>query len=445
MKSGDFFRISKGLCSKLKSGEHLNLTLSSEDSQFIRFNASKVRQTGRVADNTLGLEYISESSAGLKRCTASVTLQGVDAADLDRALSALVWLREQIPALPVDPFAQKPKNSGSSEEKNEGKLLDPAAATDVLIGPMLGVDLAGFYASGKISVGMANSAGLQHWFETDNFALDYSLYTKSQRAVKGTYAGKVWNSTEFEKEISHSRSLLERMEKPAKKLERGTYRTYLAPAAFDEIVKMLSWGGISEGAIRQNLSPLLKVRNGEKKFSPLFSLSEDFRVGAVPRFNDEGELAPEHLALIARGKLENTLVSSRTALEYGVPSNAAAGSESLRSLHVAAGDLREEDVLKRLGTGLYLSNLHYLNWSDSTGGRITGMTRYACFWVEGGEIVAPIENLRFDESIFHILGDGLEALTQSTQVQPETGTYERRALGTAVVPGALLGSMQFTL
>ena len=31
-------------------------------------------------------------------------------------------------------------------------------------------------------------------------------------------------------------------------------------------------------------------------------------------------------------------------------------------------------------------NLHYLNWSDNIGGRITGMTRYACFWVENGEI-----------------------------------------------------------
>ena len=28
------------------------------------------------------------------------------------------------------------------------------------------------------------------------------------------------------------------------------------------------------------------------------------------------------------------------------------------------GLLREQDVLKELGTGLYLSNLHYLNWSD---------------------------------------------------------------------------------
>ena len=53
--------------------------------------------------------------------------------------------------------------------------------------------------------------------------------------------------------------------------------------------------------------------------------------------------------------------------------------------------------MKKIDTGLYLGNLHYLNWSDNIGGRITGMTRYACFWVEDGEIVAPIENMRFEK------------------------------------------------
>ncbi len=40
-------------------------------------------------------------------------------------------------------------------------------------------------------------------------------------------------------------------------------------------------------------------------------------------------------------------------------------------------------------------------------GEITGMTRYACFWVEKGEIVAPIENLRFDDYLYRFLGEGL--------------------------------------
>ena len=28
------------------------------------------------------------------------------------------------------------------------------------------------------------------------------------------------------------------------------------------------------------------------------------------------------------------------------------------------------------------------------------MTRYACFWVEGGEVVGPIKDMRWDESLY---------------------------------------------
>mgnify|MGYP007051336891 CR=1 len=120
-----------------------------------------------------------------------------------------------------------------------------------------------------------------------------------------------------------------------------------------------------------------------------------------------GEVAPELIELIREGELVNTLVSSRSAREFGVESNFATEDEGLRSPVMAAGDLPESEVLQALGTGVYLSNLHYLNWSDVAGGRITGRTRYACFWVENGEIAGPIENMRFDDSFYHFFGEHL--------------------------------------
>ena len=71
---------------------------------------------------------------------------------------------------------------------------------------------------------------------------------------------------------------------------------------------------------------------------------------------------------------------------------------------MAPGGLGREAIFKELGTGIYLSNLHYLNWSDSFEGRITGMTRYACLWVENGRIIGPIETMRWDDSIYRLFG-----------------------------------------
>jgi predicted Zn-dependent protease len=208
---------------------------------------------------------------------------------------------------------------------------------------------------------------------------------------------------------------------------------------------MLSWGGVSESAIQQGESPLRRMRNGEEMLSPRFSLIEDYRAVEVPRFNELGELAPEALPIFEKGQFRNSLISTRSAKEYGLKANGAAESETYRAPSLQAGALSRDQVLSQLGEGLYLSNLHYLNWSDQTAGRITGMTRYACFWVEKGQIVAPIENLRFDDALFSLFGNSLVDFTQDRSYFPDVGTYGRRQLGGIWAPGMLLSGMKFTL
>ena len=109
------------------------------------------------------------------------------------------------------------------------------------------------------------------------------------------------------------------------------------------------------------------------------------------------------------------------------------------------GALAAKDALTALGTGLYVGNLHYLNYSDRPAARITGMTRFATFWVEGGEIVAPIDVLRFDDTLFRMLGKNLEALTAETEFLLASDCYGSRQLSSMRVPGALLSEMTFTL
>ena len=138
-------------------------------------------------------------------------------------------------------------------------------------------------------------------------------------------------------------------------------------------------------------------------------------------------------------------MNSRTAKEYKLQGNSANLSESLRAPDVATGTLDPGDAVTALDTGLYLSNLHYLNWSDRPGGRITGMTRFACFWVEKGEIVSPIQDLRFDDSLYDFLGENLEAVTTQQSFVPNVDTYDVRGLGGTFTPGMLMRHFTFTL
>jgi len=154
---------------------------------------------------------------------------------------------------------------------------------------------------------------------------------------------------------------------------------------------------------------------------------------------------PSSVTLVESGRLRAALVSPRSAKEYGLDTNAANGRESPESLDMAAGALRQDAVLAALDTGLYIGNLWYTNFSDRPAGRITGMTRFATLWVERGRIVAPVNVMRFDDTIYRMFGSNLLELTVDRDLLVDPGTYGERSTGSARLPGMLVSAMRFTL
>lgn len=436
-----FNQLVEVVLAQLQPDEQLKLTLKAEQSQFVRFNHAKVRQVGCVGDGDLALTLMRDQRNGYR----SIPFTGAWETDWPQVQAALAELRQEVPDLPIDPYLVLPQGSTTSREVHTGKLLLPEAAIERILPEVEGLDFTGIYAGGTVVRAYADSVGQKHWFATDSFALDYSLFAADGQAVKGTFADSHWDQAAYGAKLADSKQQLERLAQPPKSIPRGQYRTYLAPAAIAELLSVFSWGGISESALQRGGSAFGLLQRGEKCLSPAFTLTETFKRGLVPRFNEWGEVAPIELPLIVEGQLKNTLVSSRTAKEYGKTANGAAGGEYLRSPEIAPGTLAAAEILKSLDTGLYLSNLHYLNWSDRPTGRITGMTRYACFWVDQGEIVAPIENLRFDESLYRFFGDNLLNLTEFQEFVPEVGTYGNRSLGGVWVPGGLVEEFTYTL
>ncbi len=435
-----FQQLCNNILKNLQTGEYLSIELSSEQTQFVRFNGAKVRQIGTVKDGTIKLTLI----ANQRTAFAVFSFTGDVPTDSKIGLENLDYLRQELPQLPADTHIVLPENNGSTREVYPGSLLSPEKVVNEILFPVQQVDMTGLYTAGSVIRGNANSAGQFHWFATESFIVDYSLISPCEKAVKGIFSGQHWDTKKYLSQIEASKNQLISLETPSKTINPGGYRTYFAPAAVADLISMLSWGGISEASLRRGGSALLKLQQGQI-LSPQFSLQENFSKGTVPRFNELGEISSEILPIITEGKLVNTLINSRTASEYDLIANGANSSESLRSPELKAGSLSKDEILSTLGTGLYVSNLHYLNWSDRTGGRITGMTRYACFWVEDGEIIAPIENLRFDESLYRFWGENLVTLTDFREFIPETNTYGKRNLGGILSPGILVNDFQFTL
>ncbi len=436
-----FKQLSNQVFSALHKGEILSLSFKGESSQFIRLTQAKIRQTGLVDDAYLGMKLIKAN----KTCSAMVSFSNDIKEDTRRVLEELERLRGELSQLLPDPFIVLPTGEGSSREIKTANGLSFDKAVDALLPVMQGVDLVGIWASGKVYYGAANSLGQHHWFETDTHSLDYSLVAPNHQMVKGTYAGTDWDQEAYEKFVNRSKKNLKLMEKKTVKMKPGEYRTWFGPHAVFDFIGMFSWYGLSEASIRQGCSGFGRMRNESVTLSPKFSLDEDFTRGLSPRFNSMGEVAETSLPLIKNGQLTNTLTSSRTASEYGVKSNRAETGEYLRSPVMASGDLNEDDVLSKLDTGLFLSNIHYLNWSDNSAGRITGLTRYACFWVEGGVIAGPIETMRFDDTFYRFFGTELEAVGSKQELIPDVLTYEGRNSESVICPGILVKSFSLTL
>lgn len=424
----------------LLSGEEVLLAnFSGERSDFIRFNNARVRQAGNVVQRALTLELIK----GGRHVRASITLAG-NSQDAAKAAAVLQELRSQLPQVSEDPYLLYATDGMSSTQAAPDQLPRSDEALGAILREAAGKDMVGLYASGGIFTGFANSLGQRNWSAAHSFMMDWSFYLAGDKAVKSNYSGFQWDQAEFERKIQTAASQLEMLSRPPKTIKPGNYRVYLAPAAFDELASMLCWGGFGVKAHRTKTSCLLKMTQGESLHESI-NISENVAGGIAPNFQSAGFVKPPGVQLIQDGKLAQFLVSPRSAREYSLVTNGADDGESPSSLDVAGGDLEHDQILPRLDKGIYVNQLHYLNYSDRPACRITGMTRFATFWVEGGKIVAPLSVMRFDETAYRAMGRNLLALTSARDFIPSTSTYGGRSTGSARVPGALIEDFAFTL
>jgi len=305
------------------------------------------------------------------------------------------------------------------------------------------MDLVGIWSSRPLYAGFANSLGQRNWFRTARFALDWSCYHAGDKAVKSSYAGVHWQAGELRQRMDRIREQLGVMTRPPKTIEPGRYRVYLAPSALQEVLGMVAWGGFGLKSHRTAQTPLIRMVREGQRLHPGVSLQESQAAGLAPSFTAEGFLKPKRIRLIERGEYRDCLVSPRSSKEYGLPVNA--DGETPQSLDMAPGDVPHSEILERLGEGLYINHLWYSSFSDRNDCRITAMTRFACFWVQDGEVIAPVNVMRLDEGIYNMLGGRLMGLTRERELIADTGTYERRSTASVRLPGALIEDFTLTL
>jgi predicted Zn-dependent protease len=434
-----FYDIAEQLFKHLRANEWSEIYFSSESSNFVRINKSQIRQPGHVTQHFLTLRL----GSGQKKISSTFTISGNLQDDLKKASSELATLRNEIPQAPEDPYLVKIAQSIQVESESASILPTHAQALDALLSRSKKLDLVGLYTSGDIYRGFASSFGQRNWFSSRSFQLDWSLFHRADNALKSSFMGNSWNEEAFETKWQENSEQFDILERPRKTLSPGNYRIFLTPSAVDEVVKLLSWNAFSIKALKNKTSSFLKLAAHEEHMNPNLTIQENISLGISPTFNAHGDMKPDQTALVEKGEYMNSLISTRSSNEFNMKGNAAEDHESPTSLEVKAGNLARSRITQELHTGIFVNNLWYMNYSDRSTCRTTGMTRFATFWVENGKISHPIQVLRFDESLFRALGTNLEQLTQDREMILSNDTYGERKAHCALLPGALINDFNF--
>lgn len=446
-----FDSLADALDAQARPGELLAATFDAEGSEFLRLNGGRIRQAGRVERAVAHLRVVDGGRQAFHALTLPGLRAGPDA--VSRAVrAALDGLRDAIAGSEPDPLLDISRDAVVADDTGPDAPFDREAFVDTVAAAAGAADLVGFCAAGPVARGFCSSAGSRQWYQRSSVVFDWSIHLPvdeaaggARKAVKAGWSGAGFDAVALAAAIARSRADAVVMARPVRRLAPGEQRVLLAPRAFADLLELLGWGGFSARAHRSGQSPLGRLQRGELRLSPLLSMAEDLDAGFAPGFQADGYPRPRRVPLIESGRFAQWLASPRTAREYGLPSNAAAAGESPDSLRVAPGLLADADALARLGTGLSVANLWYLNFSDRPACRVTGMTRFACLWVEDGQAIAPVEAMRFDDSVYRMLGEALEALGDTPHAMPATDTYGSRATGGIEAPSALLGALRFTL
>ena len=430
-----------------------SLEFRAEASDFVRLNQGAIRQPGHVR-RTLATIRLLE---GQRHASRVVALSGEEAEDQSRLARAVAGLRSGLPSLAEDPLCQI--ETAPSRSRRVERMASPNGAQGVaqdsrpgdaaraiieqVVSQTRGLDFVGILAAGPRARGLINSHGVHHWHEVDGYSFDFSLHHDQGelrgRAAKASMHGRTWQADAFAQRLEQLRQDHALLARPARAAPTGNVRAFLMPAAVEALLGLMSWGGFSASDRMARRSPLQRLVEGEVSLSDQISIWDDVRASDASGFNAEGFRRVTPLSLIERGRDAGACCNPRTSIEYGVAHTGADG-EQPEALIMAAGEIETQEAMRALGTGLFVNRLWYLNWSDRQSARMTGMTRFATWWVENGEAVGPVDPMRFDDSIYRTFGEALEGLTTGRDMIGDDSTYDERSLKTALVPGALLSS-----
>jgi PmbA protein len=408
-----------------------------EQSGFARFAASEVHQPTLIRDETITLRVVRDGKVGCA-VTNRTDDEGLREA-ARRAAEAADSAKADPDFAGLQPPADVPDVAGYDEGTAALTPEEQAAGASAAIEAAGDYGLYGYFTSAVTGLGVVSTTG----HAVRQGMTDASVLAIAASDEESGYAEATsWKAEELDP-AAVAREAVEKAArtKGAGELEAGTHPAVLEPYAFSELLWYFGFSSLNGLACLEGRS-YFSGRIGEQVFHESFNLVDDALVpdGMPKAFDFEG-VPKQRVTLVEHGVAKDVVWDRRTAKRAGgghrstghALSAPAQGFGALPlNMAVSGGDATRDELVERIGEGIYVTRLHYLGVVDPREGIITGMTRDGTFKIEGGKVTRPLVNLRFTTSFPKVV-ENLVGLGNDVELVNRSDFYdERYPFGTLV-------------
>lgn len=275
-----------------------------------------------------------------------------------------------------------------------------------------------------------NSNGLEKLHFSSPVMLDVKgVSNKNMVTVINNYGGNNLDNFNIDSFIAQLESRIKYGQLPVVDMEPGEYEVILSPLAANELLQMLSYGIYASSL--DSKEAFFEGKIDQKVFPECVTISSLPQSPKVINFgyNSDGYLAKD-LKVIDKGVFKNFFVDNYFGHKLKMEKNGSVGNDALV---MEAGDKSLDQMIKGIKKGLYISNLHYMNFINQKETSVTGLTRDGSFLIEDGKIVNVVNNLRFTEKISEIF-EHITELEKSSHTIPISSNYDNFGIYSSCLP-----------
>jgi len=427
------------------SADETEVLIQTEDSALTRFANSIIHQNVAEANVTVQVRVVVGQQVGVASTNRLRDERGDDALrDVVGAATQIARLlppNPEFPGLPApQPIPTVSAFVAATAQATPASRAD-AVGTICRLAVENGLVASGAFSTGAFELAVANSRGV--WAYHPYTVADLTTVIMSDDS-SGWAQRSALDVDDIDAEVAGREAVDKalRSQHPAA-IEPGEYTVILEEYAVADLIGYLAYMGFSAQAVQEGRS-FMGGRLGEQLVGANVSIWDDGLdpAGLPIPFDFEG-VPKRRVDFIEQGVARAVVHDSHTASKepgqvstgHAMPAGVTWGPLPA-NLFMAPGATAKEEMLRSTEQGLWVTRFHYTNPVHPLMTILTGMTRDGTFLIEHGELVGPVKNLRFTQSVLEALNE-VEAIGRETMLLAEY-------FGASRVPALQIGRFRFS-